>query len=282
MELGPVLDSIAETGIKNNPEKECDYIGEDGLLMCGVCHAPKRMYIDILGERRLVSTKCKCQEEEDRKKKEEAKRIENLKKVRELRVGSLMDEKFYECTFDKCIATKDNERQINTCRRYAEKFDTMYKNNQGLLLYGDVGTGKSHLAACIANEVMKNFHSVYATSFVKLLKVNAGRIGDEELIKKMENAKLVIFDDLGAERSTDFAIELVYNMIDSRYRQMKPMIITTNLTLEQMKSAEDTRYSRIYDRVFEVCYPVHFKGTSFRKKEAKIRYNEMKEILEGR
>ena len=102
---------------------------------------------------------------------------------------------------------------------------------------------------------------------------------ESDIIRKLNRAKLVIFDDLGAERSTDYAIERVYNIVDSRYRSKLPMILTTNLTIEEMKQEEDIRYTRIYDRVFETCYPMQFTGPSLRKKEASRRFNEMEALL---
>ena len=103
----------------------------------------------------------------------------------------------------------------------------------------------------------------------------------EKLIAQLNRAKLLIIDDLGAERGTDFALEKVYDIIDSRYRAKLPMLLTTNLELGMMQEATDIRYSRIYDRIFEVCYPVQFVGQSFRKAEAKRRFDDMKSFLEG-
>ena len=94
-------------------------------------------------------------------------------------------------------------------------------------------------------------------------------------------AKLLIIDDLGAERSTDFALEKVYNVVDSRYRAKRPIILTTNLSMEEMKETLDIRYTRIFDRIFEMCYPMQFKGLSWRKGEAARRYNDTKSFLEG-
>ena len=75
------------------------------------------------------------------------------------------------------------------------------------------------------------------------------------------------------------ALEKVYNIVDSRYRKSLPMILTTNLTIEDMKSEVDMRYRRIYDRVFETCYPMQFTGPSWRMKEASRRYKDMEELL---
>ena len=90
-----------------------------------------------------------------------------------------------------------------------------------------------------------------------------------------------IIDDLGAERSTDTALEKVYNIVDSRYRAKRPVILTTNLGIDEMKETLDIRYSRIYDRIFEMCYPMQFKGQSWRKVEAAYRFDEMRKFLEG-
>ena len=156
----------------------------------------------------------------------------------------------------------------------------MYKENQGLILYGSVGTGKSYAAAVIANELLEKKVPVVMTSFIKILK-DVGTFDDNERLELIKNAKLLIIDDLGAERGTDYAIEKVYDIIDSRYRSNKPVILTTNLSIEQMKSCDDIRYTRIYDRIFEMCYPVKVTGFSWRKKEAASRYGVAKKLLEG-
>ena len=94
------------------------------------------------------------------------------------------------------------------------------------------------------------------TSFIKILKEVGTFDDDNGKIEKMNQSKLLIIDDLGAEIGTDYSLERVYDIIDSRYRRNKPIILTTNLTMEQMKNCEDIRYNRIYDRIFEMCYPV--------------------------
>ena len=88
-----------------------------------------------------------------------------------------------------------------------------------------------------------------------------------------------MFDDLGAERDSDYALEKVYGIVDARYRKQLPMIVTTNLPMEQMKGEEDIRYRRIYDRIFENCYPMQFTGPSWRRVEATRRFSEMSSLL---
>ena len=193
-----------------------------------------------------------------------------------LKQFSLMDARLKDIRFSNYKLTEDNEKVFTLAKRYVDKFDAMYEKGQGLLLWGDVGTGKSYTAAMIANELLNSQVPVIMTSFIKLLK----EVGESDYIERLNKAKLLIIDDLGAERSTDYALEKVYDIIDSRYRSSKPIVLTTNLTLQEMKDCEDIRFNRIYDRIFEMCYPIKVVGKSWRKKEAVSRFEEMKKMLE--
>ncbi len=278
------INKMISIAVERDPKSDEDYIGEGGLLYCGKCHTPRQcIHKWFDGSMKTLPIQCECRKAEDLLEAERARKIERMETIKRLKSSSLMDEKFADCTFDNVGINADNARQVKICRRYAEKFREMLLRNQGMLFYGPVGTGKTHLACCIGNELMSKLYSVHATSFIKILAQSKSFNGDEEnlYIKRMNAADLLIIDDLGAERSTDYALEIVYNVIDSRYRTKKPMIVTTNLSIYDMRNTVDVRYKRIYDRIFEVCYPVEFTGKSWRTKEAGSRFNEMKELLEG-
>ena len=260
-----IMKTVAANGLRNQTRNDGDYEDENGILICGKCGEPRQRFMlfddptdddpEHKSELKVV-TMCRCEreEEEREKRKEEAA--------------------------DAFKATKYNERNLKLCRRYAMKFDQMVEKDQGLIFWGSVGTGKSFAAACIANYLLDRKVPVVMTSFVKLLEVfQSGRDEETSILNRLGYAKLVIFDDLGAERGTDYALEKVYNIVDSRYRKSLPMILTTNLTIEEMKSEVDMRYRRIYDRVFETCYPMQFTGPSWRMKEASRRYKDMEELL---
>lgn len=280
---------FAATALKNQERHQGDYIGEGGLLYCGKCREPRQRFMDVSDplpddpdhKRPLkVTAMCRCEREQAEAEEEAKKAEEAMAKIRKLRAASLMDAQFAISTFDNFKVTKYNKKNFGLCRRYAEKFDTMVENNQGLLLWGNVGTGKSFAAACIANYLLEHQVPVMMTSFVKLLEtVQSAKTDESDIIRRLNRAKLVIFDDLGAERSTDYALEKVYNIVDSRYRARLPMILTSNLTLAEMQEETDIRYMRIYDRVFETCYPMQFTGPSLRKQEAAKRYDEMEKLL---
>ena len=283
--IGNPIASIIAAAERANPPEQGDYYDEEGFLVCGKCHT-RREYIpshQIEGmEGMKVKILCKCRQEEERRKEEEDRRRKDMEAVEALRGRSLMDSRLKDATFENIQTTDANARNLKLCKSYAERFDQMVKKNQGLLLYGGVGTGKTFAAACIANYLLERQCPVVMTSFIKLLESAKGF--DEEFnkaIQRLNKVKLLIIDDLGAERDTGFAIEKVYDIIDSRYRAKLPVILTTNLSLEEMKSADDIRYARIYDRIFEQCYPMQFTGRSWRKSEANRKFKEMEMLLEG-
>lgn len=275
-----VLASIADSA-GSLPD---DYIGSDGLLYCGQCNTRKeREIIWFDGKPKKVPVMCKCRAEEERLKKEQMQKEEEMRSIQRAKVSSMMDDTFRTACFANYQIRNGNERHLKAAKKYCIEFSKMYERNQGLLFWGTVGTGKSYTAACIANYLLEANTSVVMTSFVRILQEMQGfdREREETFTNKLNSVKLLIIDDLGAERSTDYALEKVYGIIDNRYRAKKPLILTTNLTLRQMQEATDIRYARIYDRIFEMCYPMEFSGVSWRKREAAQRYEETRKILEG-
>ena len=284
MDLFCIIEDIARRGLENQVVKECDYYDENGLLVCGVC---KEMRQEVapwkVGEGTVMLKRmrmCKCDRDIAEQKKREEQMKADMERIAQLRELSLMDAKFKDAVFEKFKSNKENERNLKLCKRYATAFDKMQEKAQGLLMWGDVGTGKSFAAACIANYLLDHKVPVVMTSFVKILEIiDKDRDEESAIISRLGRAKLVIFDDLGAERSTDYAIEKVYNIIDSRYRSGLPMILTTNLTLDAMQNETDIRYKRIFDRIFETCYPMQFTGVSWRMKSAYQRFAAMESLL---
>lgn len=277
---------ICQNALRKQVRKAVDYIGENGLLICGVCGKPRQTYLEVPNPDKdhlaklLTATTCDCEKEQERKEAERKLAMDNHDRIMKYRGLSLLDEKFKNVSFDILQRTKFNEKNLKLCVRYAERFNEMRDKNQGMIFWGDVGTGKSYAAAAIANYLLGKVVPVIMVSFVEILKnIESKKMTQDEIITLVNSAQLVIFDDLGAERSSDFAVEKIYSIVDARYRRKLPMIVTTNLTMEQMKEETDTRYQRIYDRIFEICYPMQFTGPSWRRVEGNKRYVAMESLL---
>lgn len=273
-----VIKAATAAQAEKNPE---DYY-KDGILFCGKCHTNKEKKIQLAGECVTVRCICKCEAEERERIQKQKDYEEEMRRIERLRVASLIDAKLEASTLKTFTIKEDNKKLYTIVKNYVENFDTFYKSNRGLLFWGSVGTGKSYAAACIANELLNRKIPVVMTSFVKVLQVIQDNTENEtEFVNRLCAARLLIIDDLGTERNTDYALEKVYNVIDSRYRTGKPLILTTNLNLQDMQMTQDMRYQRIYDRIFEMCHPVMVNGTSWRINQAKERFNETKRLLEG-
>ena len=118
------------------------------------------------------------------------------------------------------------------------------------------------------------------TNFSAILNdLTASFEGRNEYIERLCRFPLLILDDFGMERGTEYGLEQVYNVIDSRYRSRKPLIVTTNLSLAELQNPQDTAHARIYDRVLEMCLPILFTGENFRKETAGAKMNGLKELL---
>ena len=184
--------------------------------------------------------------------------------------------------YDYTFANDSGENPaMDKIRAYAEGWQTARERNVGLLLFGDVGTGKSFAAGCIANALLEQDIPVLMTNFSTILNRLCGTFGEDRLtfLDGLDVYDLLIIDDLGVERSTEYAMEQIYTVIDSRYRSNKPLIVTTNLTLEEMKNPPDLARARIYDRILERCAPVLFAGKNFRKGNAAATRTAAREII---
>ena len=111
------------------------------------------------------------------------------------------------------------------------------------------------------------------------LDITASFEGRNEYIDRLCRYPLLIIDDFGMERGTEYGLEQVYNVIDSRYRSGKPLIVTTNHTPDMLENPQDTAHARIYDRLIEMCSPVCFTAKNFRKEAAKAKLDRLKELL---
>lgn len=279
------LESLVPPDVERVEMEEGDYVAEDGLIHCGKCHGKKQTRLPASaftkGREVIVHCICKCQVEANERRKEAEERKEAMERIERLKSASLIDDKLRNVRLRTFQKDADNQKVYVLAERYVEKFDEMYRERQGLLFWGTVGTGKSYTAACIANELLERNIPVVMTSFVKILQNIQGNPEEEKVfMNRLNDARLLIIDDLGTERNTDYALEKVYNIIDSRYRAGKPLILTTNMTVKEMQDTTDIRYKRIYDRIFEMCFPVRVPGRSWREKEAAKRFDNMKRLME--
>ena len=105
------------------------------------------------------------------------------------------------------------------------------------------------------------------TNFARILnELNRSFSGRNEVVDKLCRYPLLIIDDFGMERGTEYALEQIYNIVDSRYRSRKPLIVTTNLTLDEIRHPQDTTHARIYDRLWKCAFRFPALGSASGKR----------------
>lgn len=258
---------------------------ENGILYCGKCKEPRQAWIDWIPDedgnvsKRLVPIMCKCDVEAERKEKEAKAQADFDEAMRHIRLTLHTMRDDVRWTFAK--DTEADSPIAKTCRKYVERWDEMRKDNMGIMFYGSKGTGKTFYASCIYNALKDRRVLVGFTSTANLMNL-LGQWDKEELFDALTRVKLLVLDDLGAERDTTYSAELMYTIIDNRYKTGLPTIVTTNLDRGEMDAETDIYRSRIYDRVIEMCpIAIPMAGTSKRGIIAEERKLKARELLRG-
>ncbi|MCI5904606.1 MAG: ATP-binding protein [Oscillospiraceae bacterium] len=269
------IDSIADLVPK---PVSGDYIGADGLVYCAECNTPKQCRVTIFGQDRIMPCICKCGAEKAENEKQLKTESEFAERVKKLRLAGFPETNMQNWTFgnDDC----KNQMLSQVARKYADNFDRFKKVGTGLLLYGGVGTGKTFAAACIANFLIDKGIPVLMTSFPRIANTVQGMTtGRQEYYDSFNDYILLIIDDLSAERKTEYMQEIVYNVIDTRCNSGLPMIITSNITAQELKNPVDTTSERIFSRLLEKCHPIEIKGTDRRRQKLKNDFEQTRKLL---
>ena len=255
-----------------------DEILKDGEICCQRCGGVRQRRLILFGTEQIVECLCDCEAEQRDREEAEAKRRARMIEIRQLRANGLQDASLARCTFANDLGYQPESAKL---RAYAQQFPEMLKSGAGLLLWGGVGTGKTFLAACVANALLDRSIPVLMTGTGKLLNALMGIYPSERnaFLESLNAYSLLILDDLGMEHSSEFAMSQMFNIVDGRYRTGKPLIVTTNLTLQELKHPPDLAHARIYDRLLEMCTPIRINGQNVRQLRAQEQMEAMRSRL---
>ena len=277
---GGIAEALLERFREKGPPVpgENEYIGENGLLFCSVCHTPKQCRVSMMGKPAVMPCICDCDKKRLEREKKRQEEEELQRRIQRLKANGIQEKHLLDWRFD----VAENTADIQKARKYVENWQRVKAENLGLLLWGYVGTGKSFMAACIANALLEQGVPVLMTNFSKILNQMGAMYSEEryQYIASFSNFPLLIIDDLGIERNTEYALEQVYAVIDERYKSGLPLIITTNLTMDELNDPADVAHGRIYSRVLEMCTPIQVLGSDRRKDIGRQKKSVVKEVLE--
>lgn len=248
-----------------------------GLLYCGKCHTPKQCRIDWLGQQKTVPCVCDCKKAANQVRDVAIKQRERLGRIQSLCARGIQDKELLKHTFDSSQDTKF----LQKCRRYVDNWERMKRENIGLMLYGEAGGGKSHAAACIVNALLAQQIPATITSFPKILADLQSdiHINRNQYLHRLNEYDLLVIDDFGVERSTEYVWEAMFSIVDERYKVKKPLIITTNLTPSILNTETRITEQRVYNRILEMCQPMLFDGENWREQERRRKMQRARESL---
>lgn len=249
---------------------------------CGKPYKPNnpeflKMMSAELQEKLKYIPDCDCLEKE---KQAEYDRLERQRvqdcikgKLKTFRDISIIDEKFLKSTFENADMSSST---MTLSKRYADAFISRGAAPVGLFFHGNVGTGKTFASACISNALTKANMTVMVLSvglYINKIQREWAE-AENDILKHVKECDLLVIDDLGVEKVSEFVKDKVFMLIDTRYRTEKPVIVTTNLVLtnsglttEQIKaqlSIESRFGSRVSDRLAEMCQVCAVTGKSRR------------------
>lgn len=288
------LEGLVRNLVCRDTSEAGDYIRDDGILMCGKCHTPKQCYkkmpllpmkIGMDGKPemhvRLVPLVCQCRKAELEQMREHDRQTNfNAWMAEQSHLYGISGGVSKAAVFESDDGRDPHALMI--CRRYVDTWPQMRENNIGILFCGTNGTGKSFHAEMIVNALLKKRIPSLVTSFPALLSAMEKFGEKREIVNHLRLFDLTVIDDLGAERDSAYGLEQVFNVIDARYRQKKPLIVTTNIMYETLKGETDSRYRRIYERVVEMCPIVVSMNTGKRRAEiAREKKHLAESILKG-
>lgn len=252
--------------------------------LCPICGEKLLKGRSIFGEHAIM---CKCEEEKLRREKAERISLGQRLVREQMQKNAGLGKRWSGKTFANFTPRSGQLEAYNVICGWAASYDPP-NTTQGLLLCGTVGSGKTHIAAAIANAVIDHLRvddsqaleaermgrsdskltPVIFVSTVNLLsrlrsnfdKKSIDRDGD--LMERVKSVPLLILDDFGAEKGSEWVSEKLFEIINHRYSEELPTILTTNATPEELRAQVG---DRTFDRIKEMCVLVAITGASHRQ-----------------
>lgn len=253
---------------------------KNGLKHCGKCNNPVQTIITnpFTNKEVIVGCICKCEAERLKREEEDAKNREKQRRIEQLQRSSLLGDRYKNVTFD------DTETGVNSmfdeayrrCKNYCDISSKVLENGYGIYIYGDKGCGKTHLTACMVNELIKQGRPVMFTNFFEIAQIikntfNRTNESEIDMIEKISNIDFLFIDDLGTEKVSNNGEDnwlqgKIFEILNKRYNNKKPTIFTSNYSLKELISSRGIM-DKTVDRILEMSSLIlKIEGKSYRTK----------------
>lgn len=200
----------------------------------------------------------------------------NLKQIEKLFQNNNLGKRQLNSTFENYKITNKNKKAYENAKKYANKLING-ETDKGLFITGTYGVGKTYLASCIANETIKNKNTVVFGTLIQLLDYikdtyKDSDMSDKEYLNLYSSVDLLIIDDLGKEKPTEWVLEKLFLIVNNRYNNYLPIVITTNYNRNQLRErlCVNKNYSMvdsIISRLYEMCGGIEIKDEDHRMRK---------------
>ena len=282
------MNQILKPSIDKNDYIECEY--------CKNKLYRKTIEWNLYGTKRVMKLdyeRCNCKDAQKYWNEYDMKKLQMLEEEKKLRMmqefankvdkiikNSKMSKRNLNYKFDNFEVNSNNKKVYQSLKKYSEKLVNEVER-KGLTLVGNNGVGKTHLACSIANELIKDGIPIIYGTLINLLAELKNtydvdnNISEMKIIKLYEKVDLLIIDDLGKEKPSEWGLEKLFTIINSRYENNLPVIITTNYDqnslLDRLSiNGEIETAKSIISRLYEMCYLVKIEDRDHRINNKKV------------
>jgi DNA replication protein DnaC len=258
---------MISTEVKITQNVTCSAATENSQVRnCPACGNVLKPFISEVTARVLYPL-CPCELESDRQDQERLCGRSSAAKAQKLFAGCTAGSLLAEADFSNWQQRPGAETAYRAALDYADNLAEMLRTGRGLILVGLPGCGKSHLASAIGRRASNAGYSMLFDRAPKLLMRLRTAFGSHSgncelaMIETLGAVDLLIIDDLGAEKKTEWSEQTIYTIIDERYSNRRSTLITTNLPLEELS---EKLSPRTMDRLIGSCRIIENSAASYR------------------
>jgi len=254
----------------HNRLKKCEFCGKE-LQPIGLDY----LYANI-SEDSIEYERCNCNKskeywkEIDNKEYEQQKRKRIRNIINTIYKQNYIGRKLQEMHLENFYFDSSNKNVLDAVNDYINKNKDIMKSDS-LIIMGKSDTGKTHLAAAIANKLIENDKTVLMERLTNLLDriretYENNTKSENELIEIYSNVDMLIIDDLGTEKISSWALEKLYTIIQNRYENGLPIIITTRFNkeglIERFSYSKDSNLvDAMISKLYQMCFGIVLRGT---------------------